>query len=202
MFVDVDEYLYIKKNRTLLEFLTDIKFKKCENIHINYREFGDSDLLNYDKRPLFIRFVKTYRFSPSIKTFVRGGIKNAIMDIHRSYNIKYYCNSEGKIIIPSAYDIKELSIENAEIKHYITKTIDEFVIKLIKGWPIVELGSIKYYNFLKHRIKYFFGINKLTKDKFIKIYPFIKDDNLTNIYLKKLNCTKNELKKINSKFIL
>ena len=111
-----------------MEFYIGIKKYILINKDINYREFGDSDLLNYDKRPLFIRFVKTYRFSPSIKTFVRGGIKNAIMDIHRSYNIKYYCNSEGKIIIPSAYDIKELSIENAEIKHYITKTIDEFVI--------------------------------------------------------------------------
>ena len=160
LFIDVDEYLFIKNNASLFDFLTDKKFKNCDSIAINYREFGDSDLLYYDDRPLSERFTKASRFCFSMKSFVKGGIKNATMDIHRPINIKYYCNSKGEIIVPASYSTHNLSIENAEIRHYITKTIDEFIIRIKKGWPLSIVGSREYYYNVNYRIKYFFSINK------------------------------------------
>ena len=45
LIIDVDEYLYIKNNVSLFNYLNDIKFKNCNNIHINHKMYGDSDLL-------------------------------------------------------------------------------------------------------------------------------------------------------------
>lgn len=117
LFIDVDEYLFIKNNASIFDFLEVKKFKNCDSIVINYMEFGDSDLLNYDGRPLSERFTKRSRFCFSMKSFVKGGIKNATIDIHRPINIRYHCNSKGEIIVPTSYFTHNLSIENAVIRH-------------------------------------------------------------------------------------
>ena len=103
--------------------MTDKKFKNCDSISINYREFGDSDLLNYDSRPVLERFINTSRYCLSMKSFVKGGLKNATMDIDRPINIKYHCNSKGEIIVPASYSTHNLSIENAEIRHILQKLL-------------------------------------------------------------------------------
>ena len=76
-------------------------------------------------------------------------------------------------------------------------------MRIKKGWPLSKIGSKEYYNKVKflfflifeleiivfnykkisNRIKYFFSINKITKYKFNKIYPFIKDNNLKRFLL-------------------
>ena len=195
LFVDIDEFLFIKNNVSLSNFLTDKKFKKCDSIVINYREFGDSDLLHYDDRPVTKRF-NSSRYCLSMKSFLKGGIKNARMDVHRPLNIKYYCNSKGEIIVPASYFTYNLSIENAEIRHYITKTIDEFIMRIKKGWPLSKVGEADYYKKINDRTKYFFSINKITEYKLNKIFPFIEDNNLKKFLLMKLNNTKNGTFKI------
>ncbi len=118
LFVDVDEFLYIKKNISLEDFLTDIKFKNCHNIHFNYKEFGDSDLLDYDERPIIERFTKNFRYISAIKTIVKGGMKYAKMEIHKSLNVKNYCNSDGEKIISGDFFKDKITVENAEIRLY------------------------------------------------------------------------------------
>ena len=82
LFLDVDEYLYIKNNRTLLNFLSDDRFLNCNSIFINYNEYGDSDLLEFDNRSIFQRFTKS-RYGICGKSLTRGGIKNAKIDIYK-----------------------------------------------------------------------------------------------------------------------
>ena len=178
LFVDVDEYLYIKKNYSLYSFLNDKKFQKCENIHINYKDFGDSDLVKYDNRSIIKRFNKNFRYVTSMKSFVRGGIKKAKMEIHRSYNIKNYCNSEGQFVNPDNFRINKIVVNSAEIKHYITKSTEEFYKRLLKGWPSASHNSFEYQYFVEHRIKNYFEINKISKEKFDKLSPLIKDKKL------------------------
>ena len=177
----------VKKNKTLIEFLKATKFLDCENILINYKEFGDSDLIYYDQRPLSLRFVKNFRYCQSMKTFVKGGLEKAEMGIHRSYNVKNYCDSEGHKIEPGAYYTPYLQVESAEIWHYITKTIEEFYKRIKKGWPHVVFGSKGYYEMVENRIKYFFDLNKINKQKINIIYPLIKDKNLLKDLMNKLN---------------
>ena len=139
------------------------KFKNCDNIHINYKDFGDSDLLSYDNRTLVKRFNKNYRYSSSMKSFVRGRLKNAKMNIHRSYNIKNFCNSEGQPENPGEYFTNSFTNKSAIINHYITKSTEEFYNRLIKGWPHVKYNSLDYYNFVDDRIRIYFDLNEVTK---------------------------------------
>lgn len=113
-----------------------------------------------------------------MKTFVRGGIKNAIMDIHRSKNIKNYCDSEGQIINPGQYFTPKIVIDSAEIKHYITKSTEEFYERLLKGWPSIKYKSLEYQYFVENRISNYFEINKINQKKFDILSPLIKDKKL------------------------
>ena len=152
LFVDIDEFLYLNKNDSLKVFLNNKKFENCDNIHINYKDLGDSDLLTYDNRSLIERFNKNYRYVPSMKSFVRGGLINAKMNIHRSYNVKKYCNSEGEIENPGDYFTNTFTNKSAIINHFITKSTEEFYNRLIKGWPHVKYNTLDYYNFVGNRI--------------------------------------------------
>lgn len=194
LIVDVDEYLYIKNNVSLYNYLNNPKFKKCNNIHINHKMYGDSDLLNYDNRTLFQRFTKNFIYMKFMKTIVRGGLKNANMHLHRSFNISKYCDSEGNYLTPVAgakgvYSTKKLCKNKAEIRHYITKSVEEFYIRLLRGWPDMKKGSKRYNEFVARRIKMFFRINKITKKKLDIISPLIKQKKLLKKLFEKLNKT-------------
>ena len=56
-------------------------------------------MLDYDERPIKERFTKNFRYILAIKTIVKGGIKHAKMNIHRSLNVQNYCNSNGEKIL-------------------------------------------------------------------------------------------------------
>jgi hypothetical protein len=189
LIIDVDEYLYIKNNISLYTFLNDLKFKKCNNIHINHKMYGDSNLLYYDKRPLSQKFTQNYMYSNFMKTIVRGGIKNAQMHLHKSFEINNYCDSEGNKINPGPTYTYDLNVKNAEIRHYITKTIEEFKNRLLRGWPDMKYGSQRYNDFVDKRIVNFFTLNNITKKKIDIIYPLIKNKEFYNYLLAKLNGT-------------
>ena len=187
LFVDTDEFLYIKNNISLKDFLTNHKFKNCNIIIFNYKEFGDSDLLYYDNRTVQERFKTNFRYIVSMKSIVKGGIKNAIIDIHRPYNIANFCNCEGKFINPKDYSTDGLEIKSAEIRHYITKSLHEFYKRLIKGWPHVKYNSSDYFNFVNNRIAYYFSLNKITRIKFNLLSPLVNSQILLNNLIKQLN---------------
>ena len=139
LFIDVDEFLYIKKNRTLLNFLSDDKFMNCNSIFINYNDYGDSDLIEYDNRSIFKRFTKS-KYERCGKSLTRGGIKNAKINIHKPLFISNYCNSKGESeeLYKDKIFSSKIMIDNAEIKHFITKSLGEFYQRLVKGWPCVK----------------------------------------------------------------
>ena len=194
LIIDVDEYLYLKNNISLFSFLNDLKYKNCNNIHINHKMYGDSNLLYYDKRPLSQRFTKNYIYSNFMKTIVRGGIKNAQMDLHKSFNIKNYCDSEGNNIITGPFETNYLNVKNVEIRHYITKSIEEFKNRLLRGWPDMKYDSQRYHDFIDKRIANFFELNNITKKKIDIIYPLVKNKKFFNNLLKELNGTEKSLK--------
>ena len=181
LFLDVDEYLYIKNNRTLLNFLSDDRFLNCNSILINYNEYGDSDLLKYDNRSIFKRFTIS-RYIICGKSLTRGGIKNAKIDIHKPLYINKYCNSKGESeeLNKNKISSSKILVNDAEIKHFITKSLEEFYQRLIKGWPCVKKFSKGYYEFVEGRIRYYFSLNKINEYKFNKLKPLIINENFLN----------------------
>ena len=181
LFLDVDEYLFIKNNRILLNFLSDDRFLNCNSIFINYNEYGDSDLLDYDNRSILKRFTKS-RYGICGKSLTRGGLKNAKIDIRKPLYINNYCNSEGgsEELFKDKISSSKIVVNDAEIKHFITKSLEEFYQRLIKGWPSIKKFSKSYYEFVEGRIRYYFSLNKITEYKYNKLKPLIINENFLN----------------------
>ena len=192
MFLDVDEFLYIKNNKTISNFLSDNKFLNCNSIFINYNEYGDSDLLKYDNRSIFKRFTQS-QYGPCGKSITRGGIKRAKIDIHKPLYINNYCNSEGESeeLYKNKIFISKIAVNSAELKHFITKSLEEFCQRLEKGWPSIKKFTKGYYEFIEERIKYYFSLNKINEYKFNILKSFIINEN----YLNELKFKLKKLKK-------
>ena len=76
-FFDLDEFLFIKNNKTIQEFLSDEKYKDCKNVKINMLYYTDNDHIYYENKSLNERFT-TYKldYLPNIhiKSIVRGNL--------------------------------------------------------------------------------------------------------------------------------
>lgn len=192
MFLDVDEFLYIKNNKTISNFLSDDKFLNCNTIFINYNEYGDSDLLKYDNRSIFKRFTQS-QYGLCGKSLTRGGIKRAKIDIHKPLYINNYCNSDGESeeLYKNKIFTSKIAVDNAELNHFITKSLEEFCQRLVKDLPSIKKFSKGYYEFAEERIKYYFSLNKITEYKFNILKSFIINEN----YLNELKFKLKKLKK-------
>ena len=73
------------------------------------------------------------------------------------------CNSMGKIIDPKNYYSLPFNYEFSYLKHYSTKTIEEYCKKSKRGRSDILVKLNK--KTLKSYFKYFFKLNKKTKEK-------------------------------------
>ena len=168
-FFDMDEFLFIKHNKTVQEFLSDEKYKKCMTVKVNWLFYTDNDLVYYENKPLNERFT-TYRldYFPNIhiKSTVRGNLSrnywSSLNNPHTS-TVRYLtCNTLGQKIKfdtpfnPPNYDF-------AYIKHFSTKTIEQFCNKVRRGYVSRDFQLNKK-NWAK-RFNNFFLLNKKTKEK-------------------------------------
>ena len=105
------------------------------------------------------------------KSFVRGNIENLLIPTSHipGINVYHFCNSKGELIYPK--DFFGNKFENAPksfIKHYFTKTAEEFCIKIKKGHAHFHKNHSLYPNSIENRINFFFILN----------------NNMLNIYIK------------------
>ena len=84
LMVDMDEFLYIKKD-TLKNYLLNPVFNKCDFIKINWVLPSDNDQLFYENKSLFERFKGPYKKSRFIKSIIRGNISNLKYWVFRTY---------------------------------------------------------------------------------------------------------------------
>ena len=170
-FFDFDEFLELRNNKSIKEFLSNKEFNKCKNIKINWVVYSDNDLVYYDNRSIQERFTKPLlesKMNYHIKSTVRGHLKknfwNKIYHPHSS-NVSFTaCSSTGKILkdYSSPFQIPP-NYENAYLKHYSTKSIEEYIHKIKRGRADLyyKLDN-KMWNFA---LNHFFEINKKTKAK-------------------------------------
>ena len=169
-FYDFDEFLYLKKHKTIQEFVKEDKFNNCSNIKINWITYSDNDLIYYENKPVQERFTTPlYENGENIhiKSLVKGHLsKNYWIDTrnpHSGINDYPCCIPTGEKIdsstpfnIPPNYDF-------AYINHHSTKSLEEFIEKTKRGYPDhTVVISPKYW---KNRFEYFFSKNKKTKEK-------------------------------------
>ena len=187
-FIDFDEYLFIKNNSNINSFLSNKRFEKCELVFFNWMIYNDNNLIKYDNRTLSKRFKKPKSLHNHGKSFVRGGNNKLLIPSTHipGINVHSFCNSKGEKIYPKNFiNTKKENSPLAYIKHYYTKTVEEFCNKINKGNAHYNKKHSHYIKSIKSRINYFFRLNKITEEK-IEILEKCTKLNLKNY--------KNELK--------
>ena len=170
-FLDLDEYIYIKNNETFNNFIYNESFEKCELIFLNWMIYNDNDLIKYENKALNERFKNPKSLYIQGKSFVRGGFNNLLIPSTHipGINIHYFCNSKGSRIYPNNFITNIVEDKpKAFIKHYYTKTVEEFCLKINKGNAHFHKEHPNYIENMRYRIKLFFFFNKITINK-IKI---------------------------------
>ena len=159
LFVDIDEFLDLGSTK-----LRDmIRFKKY--IHIPWKVYGDSEQLHKVNKPVQERFTipsATLCENTLHKTLIQTGNRCV-------FNNPHYCETYMQCYSPSGIPCYGLDsqdnlykTEDIVIKHYVTKSTEEYVDKMKKGAGDELVRSVKYY----------FYINKYTpeKEKILKKY--------------------------------
>jgi hypothetical protein len=189
LFLDFDEFVKIKNGIDINKYLYNKKFKKCETIVLNWIMYGDNNLVKYDNRTMIERFKKPSSNWKKGKSIVRTIIPNLIISATHiiGINTKYFCDSNGNRVFPkSFFEFKVPKKPQAYIKHFYTKTAEEFCNKINKGDGHFHKSHPESLNVFKSRIKLFFTFNSITYEK-LKII-----ENCSGMKLKTFKKNKNK----------
>lgn len=170
---DIDEFLTLKKHKTVKEFLNDPLYNDFQLIHLNWMCYGDNGMLDNDGRPCQERFatplpydIRRFKDFPEnnhIKSIVRGGLKhiNWRFIAHTPWCFYHCCDATGKECeVRSPYNPYNFDV--AYFRHYSTKTIGEWIkVKQARGYGDTEDEDAKK----KLGIDVFFMLNERTPEK-------------------------------------
>jgi len=170
-FFDCDEFLHLNIHENVKDFLSDSRYDNFKIIRLNWQCYGDDGLIkvedgNYSMQDRFvtpldkdIKVAGLFANSHS-KIFIRGNLgKMIFIGVHGNYSIRECCNDTGKLIDNKALTHR-ISWEVAYLKHYITKTLEEWLIKMKRGYP-----DKNHRNSNMLSVRRFFMYNKTTDEK-------------------------------------
>ena len=182
MFLDFDEFLVLKKHKTIQEFLQGFS---CDVIKLNRMLYGDSGLVHDDGRPLNERFTVpipfdkclgyTFPENNHVKSIVRCGLSDVMWRAtpHIPCGRFSACNADGKTASSSFFE--NYSYETAYLKHFSTKTIEEYLHnKMVRGVADRNKGWFS----TSYGVDWFFRANERTPEKMELVENFKKDNRL------------------------
>lgn len=174
-YFDCDEFLTFTNHATIEEYLSDKMFDGYNAIKVNWMCYGDGGELRNDGRPLLERITTPvlpydkhigYNFPENnhIKSMVRCmNFDLKFMGNPHVTNITPQCNNAGIECSMTASPFNPFDYSYAYLRHFSTKTIDEYCDKMIKGFPDREWNIKKEAKFLTETR--FFRYNEVTKEK-------------------------------------
>ena len=167
-FYDFDEYLEFKQtnnNINIQNYFSQSIFEKCNVILINWIIYNDNDIIKYDNSSLNERFTNPLYNSEAnkfVKSIIKGNLNwNPWVYDQTSHRPKHQlrtCDSNGNRIKTFNDVIIPPILDNVYLKHFATKTIEEYIEKIKRGHPSQIL-------LLKKWIDNFFNLNKITEEK-------------------------------------
>ena len=166
-FFDFDELLRFHE-LTKFKVKDFLKMFYSDVVVINWRLMTDNGQMHYDPRPLSERFTeaapKDIAINHHVKSFVRGGIEGI------SFNDPHIPNApELTVVNTIGVQVQQKPIQEevihtmAWIDHYDTKSTEEWVAKVKRGWCDVNATMVKQRQ--DHAVDYYFSINKRTAEK-------------------------------------
>ena len=168
LFFDVDEFFWSKYD-SIGDFLSLNLFRGFDAILINWRVYTDNNDPYYREGNVIDRFPTPmnddvcceYDFPENnhVKTIIRGGLNNIMFgNPHCTRNVIRCCNTNGVPV--RNYPFTKYVHDNAYLKHYNTKTAEEYAHKLKRGF--CDLNRPNYEPLLQRN---FFHINEVTPEK-------------------------------------
>lgn len=170
MFFDIDEFMFINCCPTIKDYLSMPIFNEYDMIHINWLLFGDGGQIKNDGRgllqritePLDLNMATSYKIPDTFhtKSIIRGGMEPPLWlaTPHTPSNAIKCCNSYG-LPCEGASPFTPYDFRNAGLRHFTTKTAEEFAEKVNRGFcdgnPTTK----------ENMIKQFFQRNEVTKEK-------------------------------------
>lgn len=166
-FFDCDEYLCLKQHKNIKDFLSDSRFNGFNSISVNWMLYGDNGLIWYEDKPLEERFTNPLPFDKKInysfpennhiKSILRCGNHQAKFgNPHFASGGIVACDCGGKRcsngpFVPYSFDV-------AYLKHYRTKTLEEFMRTTLNRGRADIIASYNLDN-------YFWKHNEKTEEK-------------------------------------
>lgn len=174
-FFDCDEFLTLKKQDNIEKYLSALYFRRYDMIHINWMCYGDNNFINFEDKPILERFTTPIQYDTKvaydfpennhIKSIIRGGLRsvNFVGNSHTPNNNNIKCCNNRGIACNGISPFEKYNFDEAYIRHFSTKTIEEYCNKLKRGFPDQVLDLQKRgVHLLETR---FFRYNKVTKEK-------------------------------------
>ena len=186
-YIDIDEYVNLD-GKFVNEFLEQEKFKDADIIHLNWKCYGDNDLVYYEPRPVVERFTKPLpidvignnMYIPDaiylnlhVKSFIK--ISDKIPIFNSVHTALFNPEDNAKCVNPAG-DISDYSspfqsicYNGGHIKHFITKSTEEFCKRRLMNNSRIDCDIIRDKTF---EINNYFNYNTktFTKLKLIEQY--------------------------------
>lgn len=187
-FIDVDEFVTFSEEseiKSIEAFLCDKN--DWDAIHLNWMCYGDGGVARYDKGMVRERFKKAWgknvcysylnkKENSHIKSIIKKGLEiNWCMDSvefssnpHTPFGLVRVCNPAEEPLENTPFS--DIDYSKAYIRHYITKSIEEYGIKVERR--CADIPNESFYGFPK-----FFRINIPTIKKLRWVhshYPMVK----------------------------
>jgi len=165
-FFDFDELVDFANVRMTIPVWIDQY--NADVVCLNWQVMTDNGLTHYDARSMKERFTegtgKDFGINHHVKSFVRGGLEGVTFcDPHIPTTPELVCmNVLGERIEQKAVQPKVIH-SVARLLHFNTKTAEEWLEKVSRGW--VDVTGLSYKQRKEHAIEYFFSINKRTPEK-------------------------------------
>lgn len=166
-FLDADELVRVDGN----DLPTYLNTMQADVVLLSWRIMTDSGLVHYDPRPMSERFTVA-KEKPSlengtefVKSFVRGGLAGLHFEVQPhvpSFKGKLkVVNAVGDdaILYPAIKPVHKV----AWIDHYLTKTAEEYIGKIARGFINVTQEHNDHRK--AHAVDHFFNINERTPEK-------------------------------------
>lgn len=168
---DIDEFLFVPD--TIENFVTQPVFNDTSCIHLNWRYYGDNDLVLYDPRPVQERFIEPcpdnvkYALREHengwVKSLIRGRLPNCQILVHSAITPNMKCrHANGKLCDGSLEYIDYIDFSCGYVKHYGTKTIDEYIKRKCLS-PLNACDTLRISG--ATRLNWFFNVNRHTPPK-------------------------------------
>lgn len=169
-FFDIDEYMYIQDspiNQSLGDYLKQDRFKEFDLIHVVWKIYGDSEHIYYEDKPCIERFIDQSKNQENchVKSILRGGINGVWFTNPDRQNPHTIYNKQLNTCFTNGRKKKQEKVNSfinptslwgdAYLKHFISKTIDEWLNVRMKRGNCSRVAKIEE----------FFDYNKRTQEK-------------------------------------